>query len=94
MTCAGIPQSASECLFELFSFLQVLLQRQTRLLEFLCELSRPPQMSELPAVCQSLADLVLSRVCHVDVASQLPFQGAVCQIFTRLLGARSCASDA
>ena len=50
-------------------------------------------MSELPALCQSLADLALSRVCHVDVTSQLLFQGAVCQMCTRLLGARSCVSD-
>ena len=50
-------------------------------------------MSELPAFCQSLADLVLSIIFHVGFASQLLFQGAVCQMCTRLLGARFCVPD-
>ena len=52
-----------------------------------------PPTPELPALCQSLADLVLSTVSHVAVASQLLFQGAVCQMCTRLPGARSCVSN-
>ena len=50
-------------------------------------------MSELPALCQSLVDLVHSSMPHVDITSPLLFQGAVCRMCACLLGARSCVHD-
>ena len=48
------------------------------------------QMSELSALCQSLAGSELSTVYHVGFASQLLSQGAMCQMCICPLGARSC----